>query len=218
MQTIRRREVAMALFAISIAVIWLNYFFGVLKDQASFLKSLVTFTVSFSIALGTITLTRSQLSRVLRRERGQWPYSIVLLVCFYTMLILGLFIPPIGGSEQYQWLYNNVFSTTQIAFGAIVPFFIASAMYRAFRVRSFESLLLVAGTCLALLRAVPFGVYLIPGLSNLVDWLMLGPVTGTSRGLMIGISIGFIAMSVRVLLGLERGFFGAEKEVAVSGE
>jgi hypothetical protein len=190
--------------------IWVNYFFGVLEDQADFLNNFVTFQVSFSVFLGMIHITRLHSRIVLRRET-RWPFSILLLGSFFLMVIIGL-IPPIGTNESYNWLYANVYRTGNIALGAVVPFYFASAMYRAFRVRSLESLLLVFGAVMMLLRTIPLGPYLLPGIDVMADWFMQVPVVGVSRALLMGIGIGFLALSIRTVLGRERGFFGVERE------
>ena len=216
LESLRRREIVLVLLAVSMFTVWINYFFGALADQTKFLNNFVTFTTSFSIFLGMIHLTRLH-GRIILRKETRWPFSILLLGAFFIMIIIGL-MPPIGTNESYNWLYANVYTSGNIALGAVVPFYFASAMFRAFRVRSFESLLLVFGAVLMLLRTIPLGPYLLPGIDTVADWFMQVPVVGVSRSLLIGIGIGFLALSIRTVMGLERGFFGGEREQVAGAE
>jgi len=67
-----------------------------------------------------------------------------------------------------------------------------------------------------MLGRVPFGYYLsswLPEgwrLGNITDWIMDFPQTAAQRAIMIGIALGIVSSSLRVLLGLERTFASGE--------
>jgi len=46
---------------------------------------------------------------------------------------------------------------------------------------------------------------------NLANWIMAWPNTAGQRAIMIGIALGVIATSLRIILGIERPYLGAEK-------
>jgi hypothetical protein len=46
---------------------------------------------------------------------------------------------------------------------------------------------------------------------NLAIWIMNAPNLAGQRAIMIGISLGVISMSLRLLLGIERSYLGGDK-------
>ena len=126
-----------------------------------------------------------------------------------------------------MYLYTYVIIPLQATMFALLAFFIASAAYRAFRARTTEATLLLVAAALVMLGRVPLGgwlwhkivdlIDLIPGthlagLKNLEifakinDWIMDIPQTAAKRGIYIGIVLGGIAMSIRIILGIERSY------------
>ncbi|GAB4150843.1 MAG: hypothetical protein Kow00107_01400 [Planctomycetota bacterium] len=48
----------------------------------------------------------------------------------------------------------------------------------------------------------------IPGANELSNWLMEIPNNAASRGIMLGISLGSLATSLKMILGVERSYLG----------
>ncbi len=72
-----------------------------------------------------------------------------------------------------------------------------------------------SGSCSSLLAAslvmfgrVPLGEYLIPGAGYVSDWVMNVLNTAARRGIIIGISLGGIATSIKIIFGIERAYLG----------
>ena len=91
----------------------------------------------------------------------------------------------------------------------------------AFRVRNVEAGILLAAAMVVMLGVNPYGVMLfswvpsmgpIPGGSEFLpwvtNWLMEIPNAAAQRGIIIGAALGAAAMSLRVLLGIERSYLG----------
>ena len=47
---------------------------------------------------------------------------------------------------------------------------------------------------------------------SLVNWIMLVPQLAGQRAIMIGICLGIISMSLRIILGVERSYLGTEND------
>ena len=92
---------------------------------------------------------------------------------------------------------------------ALLAFFIASAAYRAFRARNLLATLLLIAALIVMMRFFPlFGEDVGVFLSKMSNWLMNVPNLAAQRAIIIGIGLGIVATSLKVLLGIERGYMG----------
>ncbi len=122
-----------------------------------------------------------------------------------------------GQGTYFNWLFTYVFTPLSATMFALLAFFVASASYRAFKIRNAEAtVLLVAGVILMIGR-VPLGHFLtswFPSwlqwlhLPNLQEWIYQYPNVAGARAIMIGIALGLVGTSLRVILGIEKSFMG----------
>jgi len=162
--------------------------------------------VAWAIGLGAFTMYRTHYRHLVRRTRGQWPYSTVTLVVSTLYIVVGLGLG--AGTPTYRWMYSNVILPLGGAVFASVAFYIASAAYRVMRVRSIDAALLLVSGLIMLLATAPIGSVIWSGFLTGGNWLMDTVVTGTYRAFTIGIALGFILTGVRTLLGLETAWLG----------
>ena len=115
----------------------------------------------------------------------------------------------------YQFAYVPLGSTMY----ALLGFFVASASYRAFRAKNREATILLIAAFIILLGRTPFGMYLtawipedfsILQIPNLAVWIMNSPNLAGQRAILIGIGLGVVSMSLRLILGVERTYLGGE--------
>ena len=164
------------------------------------------------------------------------------------------------GSLMY-WIFINIYTPLGASMFALLAFFVASASYRAFRIRNFEATLLLVAGIILMLGRVPIGglipwwvviIMLMFGIGAIVapfikdrkvllgivgggiiimivsgtfmgwnqdppsllsipviqDWIFAYPAMAGSRALMIGISLGIVATSFRIIIGLDKSFLG----------
>lgn len=176
----------------------------------------------FAFMLGALSLLGTHIEKVVRRRRD-WGYSVVTLAAFLFVLVAGLF--KVGGDPGltgdfaapdtlFTWVFGALFSPLQASQFALLAFFVASAAYRAFRVRSVEAAVLLMSALVILLGRTPFGAMLTGWLPEQLGflridylslWIMKVPNTAGHRAIMIGIALGSVAMVVRLLLGIEKG-------------
>jgi len=162
--------------------------------------------VALAIGLGAFTMYRMHYRHLVRRTPGQWPYSAVTLVVSTLYIVVGVGLG--AGTPTYKWMYSNVILPLGGAVFASVAFYIASAAYRAMKVRSIEAALLLVSGLIMLLATAPIGSVIWSGFLTGGNWLMDTVVTGTYRAFTIGIALGFILTGVRTLLGLETAWLG----------
>ncbi|HFD04892.1 MAG TPA: hypothetical protein ENJ25_01970 [Firmicutes bacterium] len=89
---------------------------------------------------------------------------------------------------------------------ALLSFFIASAAYRAFRARNMDATLLLITAVLVMLGRVPVGYQMWHSFPAVAEWIMAVPQMAAKRGILIGVSLGSLAVSLRIMLGIERSY------------
>ena len=161
----------------------------------------------------------------------------------------------------FYWLFDSIYLPLGATMFALLAFFVASASYRAFRIRNFEATLLLISGVLLMLGRVPVGVlipwyvviimyvsfifmlfghfikdkriyFLIFIILNIIliiigvmfnwhleipsflsvpliqEWIFAVPATAGSRAIMIGIALGTVAQSFRIITGREKTILG----------
>jgi hypothetical protein len=120
-------------------------------------------------------------------------------------------------SEQaFQLLYVRGLLAMDAAMFSLIGFFILSAAYRAFRVRSIEASILMATALVVLLMFVPIALMLTSGLNpdsfagnfridSIGSWLLSTINVPAIRAIDLGLGLGLLAMGLRIMLGLEKG-------------
>jgi hypothetical protein len=188
---------------------------------------------AFAFVLGGGNLLRVHLTRISRRDH-EWTYSIVTVAGFLVMMIAGL--AKIAQTESgpgtnlsadladdsllYNWLYEAIFVPCQATMFSLLAFFVASASYRAFRAKTLEASILLFAAFVILVGRTPVGQVLtawVPApfdqylhIPNLSAWIMSIPNLAGQRTIQIGIALGIISNSLRLILGIERSHLGGD--------
>ena len=165
----------------------------------------------FAIILGVGSLLRVHYAKIKRQEAG-WGYSGVLFASMLVVLGAGLWSQGKAEGTSFGWLYNYVIVALQSTMFSLLAFFVASAAYRAFRARTPEASVLLIAAIIVMAGRVPLGEYLLPSLGQLSDWIMNVPNTAAQRAILIGVSLGGIATSIKIIFGIERAYLGGEDE------
>jgi hypothetical protein len=178
--------------------------------------------------LGGGNLVRIHLEKMSRRRPG-WPYSIVTLAGFAFTLVAGLFKigntqgwtgPVNADGSWFNFAYDAMFSPLQSTMFSLLAFFVASASYRAFRARNVEASLLLGAALIILVGRTFVGAVLtawVPDslsflrIPNLFNWIMTTVNMAGQRAIMIGIGLGVISTSLKIILGIERSYLGSRE-------
>jgi hypothetical protein len=187
---------------------------------------------AFAFVLGGGNLLRIHLVRVSRRDH-EWQFSVVTVVGFLVMLIVGLAMVGTDGEGGiaftpggdltdsrlfFDWLYIAIFAPCQATMFSLLAFFVASASYRAFRAKTPEATVLLLAAFVILVGRTPVGHWLtgwMPAplsdyfhIPNLSAWIMSNPNLAGQRTIQIGIALGIVSNSLRLILGIERSHLG----------
>jgi hypothetical protein len=188
--------------------------------------------VAFASILGILAAMRHHAQRIQQRKAG-FAFSWVTIISFLVMTLAGLLPIRIPGFAEmqnhdaglHQWMYDNMMLPMQATLFATLAFFIASAAFRAFRARSAEAAALLITACIVMIGRVPAGdllansmphfdyaasgtSYSFLDLPKVVEWLLNVPSAAAQRGILLGVVLSQIAISVRIIFGIERTYMG----------
>jgi len=213
-----RREIPIAIcFLVGISFI-LEYFIPH-EDVLSIFETIrqwAIIVIAFAYVLGIANLVRIN-SHVIQRKGRDWPYKIILVVSLFFMItvgiifdIFGIRLGGIGEGTIFGWVYFHAQYPLQATMFSLLAFFIASAAFRAFRIRTFQASLLAVTAILVMIGRVPVGESLWADFPDFTEWIMNVPQLAGKRAIMIGAALGAISTALKVLTGLERTYLGGE--------
>ncbi len=173
-----------------------------------------------ALVIGLSSLLKLHYTRIIRKTPNM-PYSIVVFVSMIVMAVVGLAFGT-GQGTAFEWMFLNMQAPMQSTMFALLAFFIASAAYRAFRARTLEASLMLVTAIIVMFARVPIGSFLWQSImpdavvqwrQNLPDdiagWILNVPSMSARRGILLGVSLGAIATSIKIMLGIERSYMGA---------
>ncbi len=170
-------------------------------------KDLVNWNViveAFALAVGMGNLFAVHGKKIARRDQDS-AFSIVLLASMVAWFALG--VSKGIGSGAYRFLWDSLLLPAQATMYSTTIFFITSAAYRAFRVKNAYAAVLLVSALLVMGR-VGVGAVIWPGFQTVSSWIMRVPNTAGMRAITIGGAMSMVGNSVRIILGLERGYLG----------
>ncbi|MBI4401841.1 MAG: hypothetical protein HY581_09445 [Nitrospirae bacterium] len=169
----------------------------------------------FALVLGVTSLFHLHAVKIRRKEPG-WGYSFVLYAVMLGTIAVGLWVngkeTVNGTATAFGWIYSNVMVPLQGTMFAILAFFIASAAYRSFRARSREAAVLLLAAVVVMMGRVPLGEYLVPLSGDITQWILNVLNASVRRAIYIGVSLGAVALSLKIIFGIERAYLGGGKE------
>lgn len=176
-----------------------------LSDGLFDVAALVT---TIGLLFGIVNVLQVHWRRITARHQD-WPYSIVLIVGLLGTFGIGILPGIFGPGTALRVLSNDVlryvYQPLASSILALLTFFALRAAWRAFQVRPSEAAIILGVAVVLLLANGPWSA-LVPGLNETLAWMRAYPVLGVARGLLLGIGIGALVASVRLLLGLDQPY------------
>ncbi len=164
---------------------------------------------AFALGLGAVNLIQIHGRAVIAKSENR-DSSILLLGSLAVFTVLGLTMGP--GSPVYKWCWDNVYQPIYSGIASLLAFMIISASYRAFKIRNWQSTVLMVSAVIVMLGQIGVGSAISRYLPSWSQWIMSVPNTAGMRGISIGGALGAIALSIRVLLGFERSYMGGGQQ------
>lgn len=199
---------------------------------------------AFLLGLGVFSILSIHLKRIFKKHPDRF-FSIVLIVSMVAMIWFGYadwILREFKAKEAFEqnptlmvWenygfdlMFDGMLQQMDAAMFSMIAFFILSAAYRAFRIRSVEATVLMASALIlmfSLMGAVetPFAGFIDsltargtgvpdPGhwlnnfkIATIGNWVKSYLQVPSLRALEFGVGLGALAMGLRLWLGLEKG-------------
>ncbi len=191
----------------------------------------VLISSGFAVLLGISSLVQVHSGKIARKASG-WGYSVVVFVSLLATFAVGLWSRgndfDAGNRMTAQgWIYTYMLNPLQATIFATLGFYVASAAFRTFRLKSLEAGILMAAALILLFGRIPLGEFLwskVAGydaaeaarsarsMNSVTEWVMTVPSMAGRRGVLLGITLGAIATSLKIILGIERAYLGGGKD------
>ncbi len=176
---------------------------------------------AFAFLLGLLSLFFSHYHKITRKTDG-WGYSLFVFVGFLAIVVPAFYSKGAQTTElgltALGWSYRHIYTALSGTMFAVLAFYIVSTAYRSFRIKSKQAFVLFVAAMLLILGNVPLGQIIWDkllgwtscGISDAVDWIMHVPAVAGKRGIMIGIAIGAVVTSLKIIFGIERQYLGKD--------
>jgi hypothetical protein len=204
------RKVALAICFVFGAVMFIQYFSGSsLARQVN--QSILEYwqiVFAFTLVVGIVGVVRTNVQRI--NKRDDVFFRVVTLAGIIVMPVLAL-IWGIKADTPFMWMFENIQAPMQATVFALLAFFVASASFRGFRARSVQATVLLVSASIILLSRSALGGILADEIPQFAEWMRNYPSMSARRAILIGIGLGSITTSLRVILGIERTWLGGRR-------
>lgn len=189
---------------------------GALQNSSDTLEQWLVVVSGFALLLGVVSVFQVNLRKISRKDKGWlnalWLLLSLVIMAFWGLLnAFGLSAFGVQGETGFYWIFDAAFQPLQATMFSLLAFYVASAAFRAFRVRNLEAGLLLAAALIIMLGVNPLTQALFPFMIDWTNWIMNIPNTAAQRGIIIGAALGAASMTLRILLGIERSWLGLQK-------
>ncbi len=183
---------------------------------------LIPIVGAITVGLGAINLFQIHGKRIIKKSDNAF-FSYVFFFGFFLMLILGVLNrhhPNSINKNLYDLVFAGGYQSLDATMFSIIAFYITSAAYRAFRVKSVEATLLLVTALVVMLGQISLGQLLtnwLPEQANsfwgnfrvevIREWILTKANAPAVRAIEFGLGIGSLAVALRIWLGLERGSY-----------
>jgi len=199
-----RQKVPLAICFIMGIVMLFQYFIPAMDTFNDLITKWLLVVAGFVMCLGIYSLVRVHILKIRRKVPG-WGYSCITIAGLIWMLTVG-FIWGRNLGTLFQSTYFLIQVPIQSTMMSLLAFYVASAAFRAFRMRNLEAGLLLAAAIIVMIGQVPVGASYVPGVAWLKEWILNNPNLAAKRGIVIGVGLGMLSTSIKIILGIERSY------------
>ncbi|MEQ1821270.1 MAG: hypothetical protein ABL949_02050 [Fimbriimonadaceae bacterium] len=209
-----------------------------LQDATGPVSGMTSTLTAFLLGLGAFSMLRVHIGRLVKQQKD-WGFSLVLLISMFVMMIIGYwdwrtvnftmketnFNNPdnwIGITYAKDLVFDGILQKMDAAMFSIIAFYIMSAAYRAFRIRSVEATVLLVSALIVMMSLLALGDLMSSKfigmfthgdkshfmanftLSEIYGFIRAAFQTPSIRAIDFGIGVGALAMGLRLWLSLDK--------------
>jgi hypothetical protein len=229
-----KRTVPLIICSLTGFILIISWFLPAAESWGEKVTQWFDIVAAFAFVLGGANLLKIHLQKISNRRIG-WGYSAVTLTAFLVTLSAGLFKINVNPSMNYPahswsgsyldeggmlwWIYEYLFVPLSATLFAMLAFYITSAAFRAFRAKNIEASILLFTAFLILLGRTYAGSLITSGLPESLAFLRFENLTiiimsvfnlAGSRAITIGIALGVVTTSLKLLLAVDRSYLGSD--------
>ena len=219
MSMVFKRNIPIVLVFVTALLFIMEYFVTIpgidFKSAVTTVNNWGIILTAFTLGFGAVNLFILHTRHISRRTKGQWPFSLWMLIVIVLFTVVGVSTGATSG--QYTWLYNSSYFALSATVYSSLGFYMTSGIYRALRAKNVESGLLLIVGIIALAKNAPAVAAGLPIIVPWEAWISAVPTTSAQRGIMIGAALGALALGIRTMIGRETGFLGKLTEAEKGG-
>lgn len=114
--------------------------------------------------------------------------------------------------KVYDVLFDGLFNHLGSAMFALLGVYIAAAAYRAFRIQTFESALMMFAAVIVMLGQISFGKEVYEHMPAIRQWLLEVPNSAAFRAIRMGAAVAGLMLAIRMWLSIESRSFSSGKK------
>ncbi len=174
-----------------------NYFFSVpaLVAPTQFLLKTVVLVSGAALLMAAINLAWRHVRQARQKDVGSLLLVTGFVITFVAGMLPGGFQSGLGG-----WLYQWLLAPGMAALFALLPIFLAYALFKHLSLRDLGGFLLFLGMIIVLLGQTPSLAATFPVLAAFRHDLLIGPAAAAFRGVILGLATGgLLALFLKIL-------------------
>ncbi|HHW27549.1 MAG TPA: hypothetical protein GXX23_09520 [Firmicutes bacterium] len=207
-----RKEVPIAISFVAGVLIIFEYFFKVpsVSDAATAVQNWGSIVSAFAMGLAAANLIVIHARKIRSKHPDAW-MSYLVYLGIVAMLVTGSARDSDSPLRSlYSLIYDGMYLPLNASMFSIMVFFIASAARRSFRARNIDAAFLLVAGLLVLLGNAPLTALMSSWFPKAGGWFMNYANVSGNRAIMIGAALGMVLTGFRVIVGLDRSYFGGE--------
>lgn len=208
-----RKEIPIAMGFVTGVLILFEYFLKGLwpgvSRTATDAQNWGSIVSAFAMGLAAANLIIIHSRKIRQKHPDAW-MSWILYAGILVMVATGFAKSGTAARNVYSFFFDGLYLPLGTAMFSIMVFFIGSAARRAFRARNLDAVFLLVAGLLVMLGNAPIGRLISPWFPKASTWFMNYANVAGNRAIMIGAALGMVLTGFRVILGLDRSYFGGE--------
>ncbi|HQO09781.1 MAG TPA: hypothetical protein PLK90_08040 [Clostridiales bacterium] len=153
------------------------------------------------LLVGIVSVLRVNYSKI-KYNNDRW-YSVYQMSIIALMIIFAS-LRGVSPGTPFDVMFYYGFSPLDATVFSLLAFYVASAAYRSFKIKSVESAFLLVAAILIMLSKMPLGEAMWDKIPVIGEWIMDGPTSAGKRAILFGAFLGGLTMMIRIAFGLEK--------------